>query len=103
MKDESRKVSVTVHKEEMPARKQSDAADREKLRERLTTCIDPSNPDDHPNHLVNVVSGKIAAAAVNVDTATSVGTKMMIEYESQWPSSFHKPISKKSSHHGSVP
>ena len=59
MKDESRKVSVTVHKKEMPARKQSDAADREKLRERLTTCIDPLNPDDHPNHLVNVVSGKL--------------------------------------------
>ena len=65
------------------------------MRERLTTCIDTLHPDDHPNHLVNVVSGKIAAAAVNVDTATIVGTKMMNKYESQWPSSFHKPLSKK--------
>ena len=32
MKDESRKISVTVQKEKMPARNQSDAADRETLR-----------------------------------------------------------------------
>ena len=47
MKDESRKVSVTVHKEKMTARNQSDAADRETLSERLTSCIEPLNPDDH--------------------------------------------------------
>ena len=41
MKDESRKVSVTVHKEKIAARNQSDAADRETLRERLTACIEP--------------------------------------------------------------
>ena len=52
MKDESRKVSVTVHKEKMPARNKSDAADRETLRERRTSCIEPLNPDDHPNHFV---------------------------------------------------
>ena len=55
MKDESRKVSVNVHKEKMPARNQSDAAGRETLRERLKACIEPLNPDDHPNHLVRFV------------------------------------------------
>ena len=40
MKDESCKVSVTIHKEKMPARNQSDAADRETLRER---CLQPAS------------------------------------------------------------
>ncbi|XP_064094761.1 uncharacterized protein LOC135207056 [Macrobrachium nipponense] len=45
MGNENHQVPVTVHKEEMPARKKTDAADREKLRETLITCIDPLNPD----------------------------------------------------------
>ena len=57
MKDESRKVSVTVglHKEKMPARNQSDGADKKTLRESLTACIEPLNPNDYPNHLVSFV------------------------------------------------
>lgn len=95
MGNENHQVPVTVHKEEMPARKKTDAADREKLRERLITCIDPLNPDDHPDQLVNIVTGKLAPAAVNADTAAKIGLQQMKDYEDHWPSSFHKPLSKK--------
>ena len=95
MGNENRQVPVTVHKEEMPARKKTDAADRDKLRERLITCIDPLNPDDHQDPLVNIVTGKLAPAAVNVDNAAKIGLQQMKDYEDHWPSSFHKPLSKK--------
>ena len=94
MRNESRHGPVTVHKEEMPARKRADDADREKLREKLITCTDPLNPDDHPDQLVNIVTGKLAPAAVNADIATKIGLQQMKEYEDHWPSSFHKPLSK---------
>ena len=95
MGNENRQVPVTVHKEEMPARKKTDAADREKLCERLITCIDPLNPDDHPDQLVNIVTGKLAPAAVNADTGAKIGLQQMKDYEDHWPSSFHKPLSQK--------
>lgn len=41
MRESDSQQTVTVHKEEMPARIQSDAVDREKLRKRLITGIDP--------------------------------------------------------------
>ena len=62
---------VTLLKEEMPARKQADAVDREKLRKRLTTCIDHLQPEYHPNGLVNIVTGRLSPDVVNVDTSVS--------------------------------
>ena len=58
MNENDGQTSVTVHKKEMPARKQADAVDREKSRKRLTTCIDPLQPENHPNGLVNIVTGR---------------------------------------------
>lgn len=61
MKNERRQISVTVHNEYMPASKQSNAADRVKLGERLAISIYPLTADDHTDQL------QIAPAAVNVD------------------------------------
>jgi len=94
LKTNGSQVSVTVHKEEMPARKQSDAGDRQNLRERLATCIDPLQPENHPDGLVNIVTGRMSPNIVNADISVGIGVKQMKEYEEQWPDSFNKPLSK---------
>ena len=71
MNENDGQTSVTVHKKEMPARKQADAVDREKLRKRLTTCIDPLQPENRPNGLVNIVTGRLSPVVVNIDTSVS--------------------------------
>jgi len=86
---------VTMHKEEMPARKKSDAVDRENIRAKLETCIDPLDTDDHPSGIVNIISGRIGPDKVNVDEAVAVGRNQMLEYESTWPEGFHSTLSKK--------
>ena len=73
MQENDSQTSVTVHKEEMPARKQTDAVDREKLRKRITTCINSLHPENHHNGLVNIVTGKLSPDVVNVDTSVSTG------------------------------
>ena len=81
MKENDGQTSVTVHKKEMPARKQADAVDREKLRNRLTTCIDSLHPENQPNGFVNIVTGRLSPDVVNVDTSVSTGVKQMKQYE----------------------
>ena len=61
--------------EEVSARKQSDVVDRDKLCKRLTTCIDPLQPVNHPNRIVNIVTGRLSPDVVNVDTSVSTGVK----------------------------
>ena len=48
-------VQVNFHKDEMSARKKSDAKERESICEKLQTCIDPLNPSDHPANIINIV------------------------------------------------
>ena len=72
MKENDGQTSVTVHKKEIHARKQADAVDRE-----VTTCIDPLQPENHPNGLVNIVTGRLSPDVVNVDTSVSTGVKQM--------------------------
>ena len=45
--------------------------------------------------LVNIVSGGVAPAIVNVDNAVDIGTKQMEVAEKTWPVGFYEPISKK--------
>ena len=50
-------VVVTTHKEERHTRIKEDAADRAKIRETLTTCIDMLDTTKHPDTgLINVFS-----------------------------------------------
>lgn len=97
MKNESRQMSVTIHKEEMPERKSSDDTVRDELREILITCINPLMINDQPDRLVNIVTGTIAPAAVNGDTATRIRIEQMKYHEAQWPVAYTNLSAKKSS------
>jgi len=66
LSDPDEQTTVTTHKEEGPSRIQTDAIDREKIRDKLTTCIDPLNSDSHhAGVLVNIVTGRMASPTVN--------------------------------------
>ena len=60
MRDAYTTSHVTTYKEEMPARLKPDAIDRDRVRTSLETCIDPLSTAEHPEHIVNVVSGRIS-------------------------------------------
>ena len=46
-------------------------------------------------HIVNIISGRVAPAIVNVDNAVDIGTKQMEWTEKTWPVGFYGPVSKK--------
>ncbi len=77
------------------SRIQADANDRENIRNKLATCIDPLDPVSHPpGRLINVASGGISPASANVDDSVLLGGKLMTKYREGWPQSFHRPLSK---------
>ena len=74
LSDPDKQATVTTHKEEGISRIATDATDRQKIREKLVTCIDPLKPDSHPpGSLVNIVTGRISPASVNVDESVQLG------------------------------
>ena len=85
----------TTHEEEGPSRIQTDAIDRKKIRDKLTTCIDPLDSDSlQPGILLNIVTGRMASPTVNVDESVKLGKILMKSYEDGWPESFYKPLVK---------
>ena len=83
------------HKEENKGRIDSDKLDRNSIRRELQVCFNPMSPNDHPPEMVNIVLGKIAQEAVNVDRAVELESNQMKEFEQCWPKSFHEKISHK--------
>ena len=84
------------HKEEGKARIEADRKDRDDLRTRLDSCIDPLDPKQHPDRsIVNTVSGKITPAFVNVENSVLIGEGMLEDFEKTWPEGFCSTISKK--------
>ena len=53
------------------------------------------SPNDNLPEMVNIVLGKIAQEAVNVDRAVELGSNQMKEFEQCWLKSFHEKISHK--------
>ena len=96
LKDEEHQKVVTWHKEERPKRITADSADRLKIREALSSCIDVFDSDMHPpGSLVNIFSGQVVEDKdINVDESLIIGSKQRQEYEMSWPSGFHNKISK---------
>jgi len=93
--DYDKQTTAVTHKEEGTARILTDATDREKIRHKLVTFIDALNPASHPSgSLINIVTGRIAPASVNVDDSVRLGKQLMRSYEDGWPQSFHKPLTK---------
>ena len=49
----------------------------------------------HPEGIVNIFSGGVGPASVNVQDSLEVGREHMSEFESTWPEEFHDTINKK--------
>lgn len=95
MRDEDTETQVLSHKGKMPAHVKSDVQDRENIRDKLKSCIDPLNEEDHPDSIVNIVTGRISKDTVNVDQAVIVGREQMETYEASWPDGFYGSLTKK--------
>jgi hypothetical protein len=51
------------------------------------------DPDSHPDGaLMNVVTGAIAPANVNIDVAVTVGKEQLETFESSWPEGFYSAL-----------
>ena len=83
------------HKEEMRSRIKADAADRTVIREKVELSIDPFDAHTEANKIVNIVSGRVAPPAVNVDQAHDIGLQQMKTFEAALPNGFYDTISKK--------
>ena len=97
MEEEMESSRVQLHhKEEGKARIEADRKDRDGLRSRQDSCIDPLDPKQHPDiSIVNIVSGKITPAFVNVKNSVLIGEGMLEDYEKAWPEGFYSTISEK--------
>ena len=58
-------------------------------------CIDPLDPEQHPETIINVVNGMIGPSSVSVDKAIEVGTRQMKEFERKLPDGFYESIPMK--------
>ena len=94
LKDSS-SVDITPHKEELVSRFKYDENDKQFVREKLKTCIDPLNTAGQASALVNIISGLICPDEVNEHDAVDLGKAQMKEYEASWPEGFHKPLKKR--------
>ena len=79
----------------MPGRIASDAKDIGNIQQKLEICIDPLNSDNHPDGIVNIVTGRIEPDAVNVDNSVAMGKEQMKQFETGWPKTFYDPLSNK--------
>ena len=83
---------ATTHKEEMPGRMASDAKDRGNIQQQREMCLDHLNSDNHPDGIVNIVTGRIAPDAVNVGNSVAMGKEQMKQFETGWPKTFYEPL-----------
>ena len=86
---------ATTRKEEMPGRIASVANDRGNTQQKRGMCIAPLNSDNHPDGIVNIVTGRIAPDAVNVDNSVATGKEQRKPFETGWPKTFYEPLSNK--------
>ena len=79
----------THHKEEIPARIKSDTKDRNVLCEKVELWMDPLDPDQYQDGLVNVVTGKIVVhPLVDVNNAITLGKNQIEAFEKNWIGGF---------------
>ena len=95
MRNNQQTSHQTTHKEESSGRMKLDEADRANLRNKLELCIDPLDPAQLSEGLVNVVTGQITNhASVNPDHALQFGRHQMEKFHQSLPESFYQPIPK---------
>ena len=71
--------SRSYHEEESTGRIETDATDRNALRDKMDVSIDPVDPDQHPDDgLINIVTGNVVSdPKVNVDKAITIAISEM--------------------------
>jgi len=95
MMTEEDSTPKVVHKEESNGRIKTDAQDRQSLRVTLQECIDPVDPDSHPDGaLLNVVTGAVAPQDVNIERTVTLGQEQMEALESTWPEGVYNTIKR---------
>ena len=92
MRDNKRDQVVMHHREESASRQKSDDEDRQNIRNRLKTCIDPLNCPSNADQVVNVVTSKVGPQSVNVDDAVALGHAQMVRFEQAMPEGFHSAL-----------
>ena len=85
---------VMIHKEERSARIKSDAQDGRDILHKLQSCIDPMDPTNHPDELVNIVTGRVAPGTVKAGLSVQIGTAQLREFAESLPDGFNSTISK---------
>ena len=86
---------VMIHKEERLAQIKSDVQDGRNILHKVLSCIDPMDPTNHPDELVNIVTGRVAPGTVNAGLSVQIGTAQLGEFEESLPDGFNSTISKK--------
>ena len=95
MRDNERPSAQTSHKEETAARIKGDDLDRKAPSDKLELCIDPLDPEQHPDGLMHIVTGQVVnQSSVKVDKAQLLGKIQMESFERSWPGGFHDLIQK---------
>ena len=85
---------VDHHKEESTSRIKADSDDRNAIRDKLETCVDPLH-FSQGQHLINIVTRKISNKNVNVEDAVQIGETQLQEFESACPTGFYQTIKMK--------
>ena len=58
-------------------------------------CINPLDPEQHPETIINVVNGMIGPSSVNVDKTIDIGIRQMKDFEKNLPDGFCDSIPMK--------
>ena len=88
------------HKEATRGQINSEAQDRESLHRTLSECIDPMDPDSHPDGaLMNIVTGAIAPENVNIEKAVTLGQEKLESFDSSWSEAFFNTSKQVSGYH----
>ena len=72
-------VEVDHHKEESTSRIKADSDDRNAIRDKLETCVDPLDVSQGHN-LINIVTRKFSNKKFNVEDAVQIGEAQLEEF-----------------------
>ena len=92
--NEATLVEVDHHKEESTSIIKADSDDRNAIRYKLETCVDPIDASQSQNR-INIVTGKISNKNFNVEDAVQIGEAQLQEFESACPTGFYQTIKRK--------
>ena len=79
---------------EATSRIKADSGDRNAIRDKLETCVDPLDVSQGQN-IINIVTRKISNKNVNVEDAVQIGKNQLHECQSACPTGFYQTIKRK--------